>query len=156
MRYRLYRPEDFEALHAIETACFEPPLRFERAYLQQLTKARNGATWVAESDAGNPVGFGVVEWKRARTGDMAGYVATIEVLPEQRGQGVGSELLMWMEEAARAAGASFLWLHVDARNEAAQRLYDRHGYAEAGAREDFYGPGRGARILVKDLRRPVE
>ena len=151
MRYRLNKPEDFEALWTIERQCFQPPLRFERAYLDQVTQARNSATWVAESDAGGLVGFSVVEWKRRREGGLAAYVVTIEVLQEHRRQGVGGELLRRMEESAQAAGAGWIWLHVDARNEAAQRLYRGHGYDERGAVEDFYGPGRGAQVLAKAL-----
>lgn len=153
MRYRLYKPEDFEALYAIERLCFQPPLRFERAYLEQVTRARDGATWVAESDVGNLVGFSVVEWKRLREGRLAAYVVTIEVLQEHRRQGVGGELLRRMEESAKAAGAGWIWLHVDARNEAAQKLYRGHGYDERGAVKDFYGPGRGAQVLAKALAR---
>ncbi len=156
MRTRLYMSDDFDALYAIETVCFEPPLRFERAYLRQLTCAQNGATWVAEDDEGNAAGFAVVEWRHAGRDGRAGYIATIEVLPEQRRRGVGGELLLKVEESARAAGASLIWLHVDARNEAAHKLYDRHGYSEAGTAEDFYGPGCGARILMKALRRRAE
>ena len=28
MKYRPYKPEDFEALYALEEACFQPPFRF--------------------------------------------------------------------------------------------------------------------------------
>ncbi len=156
MRYRLYESRDFEALYAIETVCFEPPLRFERAYLLQLTRVRNGATWVAEDDEGSPVGFAVVEWKSTRSGGVTAYIATIEVLPEQRRRGAGGELLRRVEDSAREAGASLIWLHVDIRNDAAQRLYDKHEYAEAGAVEDFYGPGSGARVLMKKLGEHAE
>lgn len=153
MRYRLNRPEDSEALYAIETICFQPPQRFSRAYLEQVTRARHGATWVAEGKDGRLAGFAVVEWKRLRTGGVAGYVVTIEVLPEERRQGVGGELLRKVEGAAEAAGAEAIWLHVDERNVEAQRLYRRHGYMEAGTASDFYGPGQGAQLLVKALRR---
>ena len=155
MKYRLYKPDDFDALYAIETVCFEPPLRFERAYLRQLTRARNSATWVAEENDGKPVGFAVVEWRPARGGRVAGYIATIEVLPEHRRVGAGGALLGRVEVSAREAGADAIWLHVDARNEVARRLYEKHGYTEAGASENFYGPGQGARILVKDLAKDV-
>ncbi len=151
MLYRLYKPEEFEALYAIEVECFTPPLRFERAYLEKLTRARSSATWVAVSDEGNPAGFAVVEWKRRRYDVVVAYLVTLEVVQEQRRQGVGGALLGKAEESAQAAGAEAIWLHVEARNEAALSLYRRHGYMEGGSAEDFYGPGRGARILVKLL-----
>jgi ribosomal protein S18 acetylase RimI-like enzyme len=153
MRYRLYMPEDFEALYAIERLCFQPPLRFSRGYLEKVTQARNGATWVAESDAGTLAGFAVLEWKREHDGGVVAYVVTIEVLHEHRRQGVGSELLRRMEESAQASGAWCIWLHVDERNEAARKLYCKHGYDKAGAAKNFYGPGRVAEILFKELAR---
>jgi ribosomal-protein-alanine N-acetyltransferase len=149
MRYRPYRPSDFEALYAIERRCFQPPLRFKRTYLRQLTRARNGVTWVAERDTGT-TGFAIVEWARQRDRTVA-YLPTIEVLPEQRRQGVGGALLRKAEESAQIEGAEAIWMHVDARNEAAQRLYASYGYVAVGAAEDFYGPGRRADILMKLL-----
>ena len=59
---------------------------------------------------------------------MVAYIQTLEVLPERRGRGVGGELLRRIEGSARAAGAQSIWLHVDAENAAAIRLYERHGY----------------------------
>ena len=153
MRYRLYMPEDFDTLYAIERLCFQPPLRFSHGYLEKVTQARNGATWVAESDAGNLAGFAVLEWKREREDGVVAYVVTIDVLQEHRRQGVGSELLRRMEESAQASGAWCIWLHVDARNEAARKLYCKHGYDKAGAAKNFYGPGRVAEILLKVLAR---
>ena len=31
MNYRLFEPDDFDELYAIEEMCFQPPLRFSRA-----------------------------------------------------------------------------------------------------------------------------
>jgi hypothetical protein len=36
MLYRRYLPEDFNALYAIEEACFQQPFRFGRRYMRQL------------------------------------------------------------------------------------------------------------------------
>ena len=41
-----------------------------------------------------------------------------------RGRGIGGELLGRAEDSARAAGAHSIWLHVDAENSAAIRLYE--------------------------------
>lgn len=150
MRYRPYRPSDFEALYAIEMICFEPPLRFPRKYMQHLTQSDQGATWIAESPKAI-AGFAIVEWSRQRRGLVA-YLATIEVKPGERQQGVGSELLRRVEQSARDAGASDIWLHVDAKNEAALRLYEVHGYSQANRVEDYYGAGRAALAVWKALQ----
>jgi len=106
-------------------------------YLEKVTQARNGATWVAESDAGNLAGFAVLEWKREREDGVVAYVVTIDVLQEHRRQGVGSELLRRMEESAQASGAWCIWLHVDARTRRRGSSIANNGYDKAGAAKKF-------------------
>ena len=149
MLYRLYKPEDFAALYAIEEVCFEPPHRFSRTYMRQLIRQQGAATWIAE-DEGAMRGFGIVEWAREGAGLVA-YVQTLEVLPEARGQRAGTELLRRMEESAFAAGAEAIWLHVDAENTAAIRLYEKAGYKPRGRQDDYYGRGRAALVYGKPL-----
>jgi ribosomal protein S18 acetylase RimI-like enzyme len=149
MDYRPYRPGDFAQLYAIEEACFEPPLRFGRWYMQQLISGSRAATWIAEED-GRMAGFAIVEWSTASAATAA-YIYTIEVAAELRGRGVGSELLRRVEGSARAAGAAAVWLHVDAGNAPAIRLYEAHGYRRQGREERYYGRGRAALIYSKPL-----
>jgi ribosomal protein S18 acetylase RimI-like enzyme len=147
--YRLYKPEDFAALYAIEEACFQPPHRFSRVYMRQLIQQPNAATWIAE-DSGRMCGFALVEWTR-EAAEAEAYIQTLEVVPDMRGHGVGGELLRRMEHSANAAGASLIWLHVDAENAAAIRVYEAHGFVLGGKEEDYYGRGRAALIYAKAL-----
>ena len=110
---------------------------------------RNAATWIAEQD-GLICGFAIVEWMQERSGVVA-YIQTIEVGPDRRGQGVGGELLRRVEGSARAAGAQVIWLHVDAENAAAIRLYEANGYRIEGRSENYYPLGRAALICLKAL-----
>lgn len=148
MLFRLYNPEDFAALYSIEEMCFRPPFRFTRRYMKKLVDARNSATWIAEDAA--VAGFAIVEWSHEIRG-ISAYIQTIEVAPAFRGRGIGGELLGRMQDTARAAGALVLWLHVDAENVAAIRLYETHGYVKFGSEDHFYAPGRGALIYRKSL-----
>ena len=148
----LYRPciaEDFAPLYAIEELCFQSPLRFGRGQMRRLIQSRNAATWIAEQD-GLICGFAIVEWMQERSGVVA-YIQTIEVGPDRRGQGVGGELLRRVEGSARAAGAQVIWLHVDAENAAAIRLYEANGYRIEGRSENYYPLGRAALICLKAL-----
>jgi [ribosomal protein S18]-alanine N-acetyltransferase len=147
--YRPYTSQDFAQLYAIEEVCFEPADRFGRGYMQRLVNSSNTATWVAEND-GQMAGFAIVEW-RERKKRITAYIQTIEVSPESRGQGVGRELLAHIEDSSRAASAALIWLHVDAANTAAIRLYERHGYCCEGREENFYPGGRPALIYLKRL-----
>ncbi|MGA3135436.1 MAG: N-acetyltransferase [Terracidiphilus sp.] len=149
MQYRLYTPEDFDELYAIEEVCFRSPFRFGRGYLHQLIHRPNAATWIAEEE-GQICGFGIVEWTREGGGVMA-YIQTLEVVPEQRGQGVGGELLRLIEGSARAAGAQLIWFHVNTENADAIRLYAGHGYLCEDKEENYYAKGHAALIYRKPL-----
>lgn len=149
VHYRLYKPEDFSALYAIEVACFQPPLRFSRSYIRRHLLEPNSAAWVAE-DGGQLCGFGIAEWT-AQQARVVAYILTLEVVAEGRRRGVGGELLQRMEKSASEAGAGEIRLHVDAGNAAAVRLYERHAYVAQGREADYYGRGRPALILAKSM-----
>lgn len=149
MHFRLYHSGDFAALYAIEETCFQPPLRFPRRYMQELLASPAAATWIAEAD-GRMAGFAIVEWSRAE-GERQAYIQTLEVASAQRQRGIGAELLRRLEGSARQAGAALIWLHVDAENGAAIRLYEAHGYACEGREENYYAGKRAALIYAKAL-----
>jgi ribosomal protein S18 acetylase RimI-like enzyme len=150
VEYRFYKPDDFDALYAIEKICFEPPFRFDTHYMRRLVAAANTATWVAE-DCGRMAGFAIVEWSGSGSG-ISAYILTIEVLPPERRRGVASELLRRVERSARTASASAIWLHVDQSNLSAIQLYEKQGYVSAGAEGHFYAADRPALLYRKDLK----
>ena len=149
MLYRRYEPADFEPLYAIEEACFEPPHRFSRAYLRRILTSRTGAAWLAEDERGL-AGFAVSSLQKAKESAVA-YIETIEVLEDRRGQGIGGELLVRIEESARAGAADAIALHVDAENATAIRLYEAAGYIQTGREANFYPDRRPALVYVKPL-----
>ena len=151
VHYRLYKPEDFDALYSIEEVCFQPPFRFGRRYMQRLVTAPNAVAWIAE-DYEFMAGFAIAEWTPAIDGARA-YIQTIEVAPHYRGQGVGRQLLNRIEDSAHQTGAAILWLHVEETNAAAIHLYETHGFIQAGEEENYYAPGRGALLYRKCLTR---
>ncbi|HXS75128.1 MAG TPA: N-acetyltransferase [Terracidiphilus sp.] len=149
MLYRLFEPADFHDLYAIEEVCFQHPQRFTQRYMRQLIASPNSATWIAEIDA-KLTGFAILEWAQQISGVVA-YIATIEVLPEFRSEGVGAELLRRLQGSANAERAISIWLHVDIENASAIRLYERLGYQSSGRAEHFYARNRPAAIYVKHL-----
>lgn len=58
-----------------------------------------------------------------------GLVQNIYVLPEARGDGIGSRLLEVSEDALAAEGADTVALDVMAHNDEARAFYEQHGYA---------------------------
>jgi|ERR1035441_6688960 ribosomal protein S18 acetylase RimI-like enzyme len=149
MLYRLYRPEDFPQLDAIEQACFEPPFRFSRRSMRHHVSSSYAATWIAEED-GQMAGFAIVEWNQ-EPDEVIAYVQTIEVAPKRRCFGIGRELISRIEGSARAAGACMIWLHVEVANAGAIQLYEAHGYRCEGREENYYPRGRSAFIYGKRL-----
>ncbi len=154
MLYRLYQPADFAALYALEELCFQPPIRYSRAWMRQLIANPNSATWIAE-DSKTMAGFAIVEWTTVPKGTI-GYIQTIEVHPALRRRGIAAELLHRIEASARAAGARSIWLHVDVENAAAIQLYRSRGYAQKGREEHYYARHRPAFVYAKPLGSPVQ
>ena len=149
MYYHLFERSNFEDLYSIEEVCFQPPERFTRRYMRDLIATPDTATWIAE-DRGRMVGFAILEWTIQRAGVVA-YIATLEVLPEFRSRGIGAELLRRLEGSANAERAVKIWLHVDAENTAAIRLYERMGYQNTGRADNYYARNRPAAIYAKSL-----
>jgi ribosomal protein S18 acetylase RimI-like enzyme len=147
--YRTYTPQDFDQLYALEERCFESPFRFSRRTMRLLISLSNGSTWIAEDD-GQMAGFAIVEWNQEPDRVVA-YIQTIEVAAEQRGFGVGRELLLRIEGSALHSGASMIWLHVETENTAAIRLYEAQGYRCDGRQENYYPLGRAAFIYQKQF-----
>lgn len=149
MTFRPYSPEDFEQLYALEERCFEPPFRFSRRMMKAFVQAPHSATWIAEEN-GQIAGFAIVD-RGTRRGELSAYIQTIEVAPDARRSGVGRELIHRVEASARDAGAALIWLHVDAENASAIRLYEEQGYSCQGRKDGFYPQGRDGLIYAKRL-----
>jgi ribosomal protein S18 acetylase RimI-like enzyme len=78
--------------------------------------------------AGAPVGRLTLHW-------TAEDLRIVDILLDTavRGQGIGSTLLRWAQDAATVAGVMRLCLHVEWRNDGARRLYRRFGFREDAA-----------------------
>jgi ribosomal protein S18 acetylase RimI-like enzyme len=92
---------------------------------------------VAES-GGRAIGYGLAVVTAATdtfvlddtwvTGPRIGEIESLGVLPEHRGHGLGSRLLERLVEELRARGVEDLVIGLLAGNEAALRMYRRHGF----------------------------
>lgn len=60
--------------------------------------------------------------------ETRGLVHNLFVVPEKRGEGIGSALLEAAERALREDGAAVIGIEVLADNEDARRFYDERGY----------------------------
>ncbi|WP_255149242.1 GNAT family N-acetyltransferase [Halorarius halobius] len=101
----------------------------EQARESLLRHALTGGLLVARED-GDVLGFVSFypEGGSFEQDVQRGIVENIYVVPERRGEGIGSTLLEAAEEELIADGVEVLALEAMADNERARRFYRRHGY----------------------------
>jgi ribosomal protein S18 acetylase RimI-like enzyme len=104
---------------------------------------------------------GVIRFKAINDKQMVGFIAgdvrrmegvawiaTVAVLPEHRGRGIGSALLKACEEKITV---NRVRLCVRMSNAVAIRLYDKFGYVKVGEWTRYYQDGESALVMEKKL-----
>ncbi|HXI86016.1 MAG TPA: GNAT family N-acetyltransferase [Parvularculaceae bacterium] len=136
-----------DQIAAIEAAAFGSASWGEKNVRDGLGAPYVFALVVRREDESEPKGF--LMWRRL--GDEA-EILTFGVVEGARRQGAGDKLLDAALAAARCAGLKAMFLEVDAGNEAARGLYEKHGFSKVGERRGYYRSGADALILRKDLK----
>ena len=160
---RDFRREELETLWRIDQQCFAPGISYTRLDLATYLRRPGAFALVADSsDLGGtfkpgqlsavPVGFIIAEGG----GRGSGHIITIDVLPDARGQGIGSQLLLAVEDRLRAAHAHAVVLETAVDNKAALSFYKRHQYTVVKTIPRYYSNGVDAFVLKKDLLSPAE
>lgn len=78
-------------------------------------------------------------------------ILTVAVLPAYRRQGIAKEFIRQIEAYAVERQASAMMLEVELTNESAIKLYESLGYMKLSVRMDYYGPGKDAHVMRKEL-----
>ena len=78
-------------------------------------------------------------------------ILTVAVLPAYRRQGIAKEFMRQIEAYAVEKEASAMMLEVELSNESAIKLYESLGYMKISVRMDYYGPGKDAHVMRKEL-----
>jgi ribosomal-protein-alanine N-acetyltransferase len=135
---------DFNALRQLEKACF-PQDAWPIFDLVGVLAFGNVVRLKAMVNGGM-VGF--------IAGDIRGeqrmaWIATIGVLPEYRGRGIGRALLAACEK--QLAGVPSVRLNVRTSNKAAIGLYQSCGYERVGLWPTYYQDGEDALVMEKRL-----
>ena len=78
-------------------------------------------------------------------------ILTVAVLPAYRRQGIAKEFMRQIEAYADERQASAMMLEVELSNESAIKLYESLGYMKISVRMDYYGPGKDAHVMRKEL-----
>jgi ribosomal-protein-alanine N-acetyltransferase len=87
-----------------------------------------------------------------RPSENMAWIATVGVLPEYRGQGIGTALLRACESRLRRK-VERVRLCVRASNDTAIRLYLREGYGKVGIWPRYYQNGEDAEVMEKSFDR---
>ena len=145
MDIRKARGKDLGSLERIERSSFHEE-RFQRWLLQSMIGEKGFLTLVALDDD-EVVGYGSIHL----TGPKPARVISIAVLPERRGAGIGRSILEAMEAECESLGIASLCLEVAISNLVALHLYVAKGYEVKGTIPGYYGEGKDAFYMVKDL-----
>jgi ribosomal protein S18 acetylase RimI-like enzyme len=146
---RSFKPEDFDALHEIDQACYEPEVAYSQRELRAYLRFSGSDCLVAEADAESArqiAGFCI----SARR-DESGYIVTIDVLPQFRRHHVGTKLLDEIERRLAANGVREVALETATDNDSAVAFWTNHGYRNRGIKKDYYPGGRDAFAMTKTL-----
>jgi ribosomal-protein-alanine N-acetyltransferase len=141
---RAMNATDLDQVLAIEQASFRNP--WKREHFESELSGRYSFPFVAELD-GNVVGYVCLMslFEEAQILDIA-------VNPDQRGRGVGLELMAWAEVVAREKQAEILSLEVRASSAPAISLYERCGFKRTGIRTNYYDACEDAVLMEKNLK----
>ena len=136
---------DLPAVLAVERAAYFSPWA-ESHFRDSLRQDHE--CWILVAD-GAFVGHGILS-AAAHEGELLNLC----IAPEAQGQGLGTRLLSYLLDRARARACDEVFLEVRDSNGAARRLYRRAGFQEIGRRRGYYpGPdgAEDARVLRKEL-----
>jgi GNAT superfamily N-acetyltransferase len=91
---------------------------------------REASTYLIAWDGDLPVGHAHIAWVGTHLG--LPEIQDVFVLPDRRRRGIAGSLTAAAERKAQERGWKQISLSVGHRNDAARRLYERLGYADAG------------------------
>jgi ribosomal-protein-alanine N-acetyltransferase len=135
LELRAMRPEDIDAVGAIEVAAYEFP--WTQGIFRDCLRARYDCHVLCR--AGATIGYGVIS-----AGAGEAHLLNVCVAPAEQGHGHGRYLVEHMIEAARRHRAGRLFLEVRPSNAAAIALYQKLGFNEIALRANYY-PARHGR-----------
>lgn len=125
------RPEHLDQVLDIERDSFRSPWS-EKAFKSELDRPEVTEWFVALED-GVVIGYSGL----LRVG-QEGHITNLAVRRDRRRQGVGSELVSRLTDAAKRRGVTALTLEVRETNESAIRLYENAGFHVVGKRRRYY------------------
>ncbi|HEV2687510.1 MAG TPA: GNAT family N-acetyltransferase, partial [Bryobacteraceae bacterium] len=143
---RLVPGEEAEACARLMCSS-EPWITLQRDYAESMRVFENPQYEIyVSAEGGRLAGFIMINVN----GDFAGYIKSICVAPEQRGSGIGTELIRFAEERIFRQHPNVFMLS-SSFNPRARALYERLGYRMVGEITDYIVRGHSEVLLRKTL-----
>ena len=162
---RVYEPADFEALHALDRACYPPRIAYSGQMLREYLEEPGAVCLVAKSAAAmgaansgkggttSPaeIGAQVAGFVIANVAAPEGHIITLDVGQARRREGIGSALLAAAEGMLAALGVRKVFLETATNNEAGIAFWRHHGYVSFRVIRAYYPGGLDAFQMSKTL-----
>jgi L-amino acid N-acyltransferase len=139
-------------LNTTATYDYEPRTLDERVAWFEDHRTQGYPVFVAVNGAGRVVGWSALNRYRDRPGYRLTTENSVYVAADQRGRGVGRQLLAPLIQAARQRGLHAILAGIDAGNEASLRLHEAFGFREvAHLKEVGYKFNRWLDVVYLEL-----
>jgi len=135
--------DEIETLWQIDQSCFTYDIAFSPDIFYYHLLIRSDPAFVAERN-GQILGFIMTATQSNENGEDAGLVVTIDVIEQERRNGIGAGLMSKVEKEHKDSGANSMILQVSVDNDSAINFYKKLGYREEGSYLNYYGDGKHA------------
>nr|WP_155864393.1 N-acetyltransferase [Acidianus infernus] len=133
-----------QQIYEIEVESFDNPYPYSllKAYLY----IADGLYLVVKED-GKILGYviGIIQFK------IRGHIVSIAVRKSYRNKGIGKLLINEIERRFKLGHCKYSYLEVMTTNKDAFYFYVHNGYFPLFVRKNYYGRGKHAFVMVKDL-----
>jgi tRNA threonylcarbamoyl adenosine modification protein YeaZ/ribosomal-protein-alanine acetyltransferase len=144
--FRAATTMDAVPLYALEKEIYKGEDPWSLAQFKEEIAAKDRYYIVAEAD-GVVIGYAGI----MPAGDLTD-ILTMTVAPEFRRKGIAREFLKRLIDWSRNKKAVAVMLEVRIDNAEAIPLYEANGFRKISERIDYYGPGKTALVMRKELR----
>jgi len=144
--FRAATTMDAVPLYALEKEIYKGEDPWSLAQFKEEIAAKDRYYIVAEAD-GVVIGYAGI----MPAGDLTD-ILTMTVAPEFRRKGIAREFLRRLIDWSRNKKAVAVMLEVRIDNAEAIPLYEANGFRKISERIDYYGPGKTALVMRKELR----
>jgi [ribosomal protein S18]-alanine N-acetyltransferase len=144
---RLANAHDARAIAEMSRDEIEHGLGWSWTQARVLRAIREPSTNVAVALAGERItGFGIMKY-----GESKAHLTLLAVQPGRREQGVGRQLLEWLEKCARVAGVERIEVEARSDNIVGLAFYALQGYERVGVVRGYYEGRIDAVRMAKPL-----